>query len=164
MSCTWCICVETECLPAQDAHMPITSWKRVLLEELTCIGQTGPKSSSLLTHRLSAWNIVCRLIALANLHSLAAVKCKNRLTQLPISTNISVDAFLYWFQQARPLFRTWPLLRDSVPVLWPLVAAAVFAHYVCTWGTRAMEVTPGYARCTTQTQQLCSLPWDVLFQ
>ena len=44
---------------------------------------------------------------------LATVKCKSRLTQLPISTNISFNTFLHWFRKAWPLLGTRPLFEPQ---------------------------------------------------
>ena len=52
------------------------------------------------------------LITLAKLHFLAAVKCKNRLKHLPISTNILVGIFLYQFWQAQQLFKIRSPFKD----------------------------------------------------
>ena len=112
--CNRLVCLRRgEGLPDQESYVPIFVMKETVVRgshqyEAEWTLATLLFIFSVLIQQFTARNIECRMITLATLHFLATVKCKNRLTQLPISTNVSIDSFLIDFNNLT-LFDTQPL-------------------------------------------------------
>lgn len=118
-----CVCNRMACLrageglPDQESYVPIFVVKERFVRgshryEAEWTIATLLFIFSVLIQQFSARNIVCRLITLTTLCFLATVACKNQLTQLPISTNVSIDSFLINFlsiSASLTLFETQPL-------------------------------------------------------